>query len=294
MSGKRTHGSHAAPQGTFLTIDGRRLHVLVRGHGPDVVLIHGASGNLRDFTFDLMGRLVPRFRVIAVDRPGLGHSDRLHDRGESPAEQARVLDRAAAMLGVERAVIAGHSYGGSVALAWALDHPGRVGAVVSLAGAAMPWPGELGPWYRTASTGLGGATLVPLVSALLPAAVVRRLIGTIFAPQPAPPGYGAHLAVELTLQPQVLRANVRQVGSLKSHLAGMAPRYPALNRPVEILHGTADTIVPLAVHGRPLAAILPDARLTELPGVGHMPHHVAPDATVSVIEHAARRAGLHS
>ncbi|WP_116131792.1 alpha/beta fold hydrolase [Tropicimonas sp. IMCC34043] len=292
MTGSKAEQDYP-PEGEFLTIDGRRLHVLVQGSGPDVVLIHGASGNLRDFTYDLVDRLVPRYRVIAVDRPGLGHSDRLHDDGESPAEQAAVLDRAAAMLGVERAVVVGHSYGGAVALSWALDHPDRVAAVVSLAGAAMPWPGELGPWYRVASTGMGGATLVPMVAALLPSVVVRRLIGKIFSPQDAPAGYADHVGVDLSLQPDVLRANVRQVGTLKDHLAVMAPRYPTLRLPIEILQGTADTIVPAVVHARPLREIAPDARLTELPGVGHMLHHVDPAATVAAIDNAARRGGLN-
>ena len=46
------------------------------GEGPDVVLIHGAFGSLRDFTFDLSDRLSERYRVIAFDRPGLGYTDR--------------------------------------------------------------------------------------------------------------------------------------------------------------------------------------------------------------------------
>ncbi len=72
----------------------------------------------------------------------------------------------------------------------------------------------------------------------------------------------------------------------------MARRYPGLSIPVEILHGTVDSIVPIAVHARPMAAVLPDARLTELPGVGHMPHHARPDAARAAIDAVARRAGL--
>ncbi len=288
---------HAArdypPTGPLLKVGAGQIHAHVQGSGPDVILIHGASGNTRDFTWDLVGRLAGRFRVIAFDRPGLGHSEALHDRGESPAEQAAVLNAAAGLLGVTRAVLVGHSYGGAVAMAWALDHPGRVGAVMSLAGATMPWPGDIGPWYRIASSDLGAATVVPLVSALVPQSVPRKSIEAIFAPQPAPEGYADHVGVDLTLRTRALRANARQVGGLKPHVTAMALRYPTLQIPVEVVHGTADTIVPLTVHSRPMTVLLPDAHLTELPGVGHMPHHVAPEATVVAIDRAAARAGLN-
>ena len=45
--------------------------------------------------------------------------------------------------------------------------------------------------------------------------------------------------------------------------------------PVEILHGTADAVVPHAVHALPLARQIPGARLTTLEGMGHMPQHGA-------------------
>ncbi|PRY26279.1 pimeloyl-ACP methyl ester carboxylesterase [Aliiruegeria haliotis] len=280
------------PTGRLLDIGGQQVHVHEEGAGPVVILTHGANGNTRDFTWDLVPRMVDRYRVIAFDRPGLGHSQPLETGGDSPAEQAAVLDAAAARLGVQRAVVVGHSYGASVAMAWALDHPERVGAVVSLAGATMPWPGELGPWYRIASNRVGAAIVVPLVAALLPRALAHRSVGSVFAPQPAPDGYAEHIGIDLTLRSVSLRANARQVGGLKPHVTEMARRYPALDLPVELLHGTADTIVPIQVHARPLSKLLPDATLTELEGVGHMPHHVDPSATLAAIDRAAGRAGL--
>jgi pimeloyl-ACP methyl ester carboxylesterase len=280
------------PTGPLLTIGGRRVHAHVQGRGPAVILLHGASGNVRDFTFDLVGRLAPRYRVIAFDRPGLGHSEALHDRGESPWEQAVHLDAAAEALGVGRAVVVGHSFGGAVAMAWAMARPARAAAVVSLAGATNPWAGGLGPWYAIAASRLGGATVVPLLAALAPRARAEEFLAAIFRPQPVPAGYAAHIGIDLALRPEQIRANARQVHVLKAHLQAMAARYGDLRLPVEILHGDADRIVPLAVHGARLAAQVPGARLTVLPGVGHMPHHADPRATLAVIDRAARRAGL--
>ncbi|MBK5934620.1 pimeloyl-ACP methyl ester carboxylesterase [Rhodovulum imhoffii] len=281
------------PEGTLLHIGGTQVHAVTRGAGPDLILLHGAGGNSRDFTFDLMGRLTSGFRVTAFDRPGHGHTDTLHPNGESPFEQAMVLEAAAVRLGLGRTVLVGHSFGGAVALAWALGNPTRVAAVVSLAGAAMPWPGGLGPYYTIASSRIGGALLIPLISAFAPGILARRTIETIFAPDPVPDGYIDHIGIALSLRPESLRANTRQVNGLKPHIRRMAARYDTLKMPIEILHGTADVIVPIQIHARPFAAQIPQASLTELPGIGHMPHHARPEAALEAIHRAATRAGLH-
>jgi pimeloyl-ACP methyl ester carboxylesterase len=282
------------PTGRFVEADGRPVHAHVAGPegAPAVILLHGASGNARDYTFDLAGRLEPRYRVVAFDRPGLGHTPALHRRGESPAEQVALLDAAAGALGLGRAVIVGHSYGGAVAMAWALERPARAAGIVSLAGATMPWPGGLGPWYAIASSRLGAATVVPLVRHVATPGLIRRSIAAVFEPQSPPPGYAAHIGVGLTLRPATLRANARQVNTLRPHVVDMAARYGTLDLPVEVVHGAADEVVPVRIHGARMVERIAGARLTLLDGVGHMPHHAAPEAAVAAIERVAAAAGL--
>jgi pimeloyl-ACP methyl ester carboxylesterase len=283
------------PEGRVLSVGGRRVHAVTLGRGADVVLIHGAGGNARDFTFDLVGRLSARFRVTAFDRPGLGHTPALSDavwsgHGETPAEQAALLQAAAMQLGIDRPVVVGHSYGAAVAMAWVLNHPAA--ALVSLAGAVLPWPGPLDPFYRVLGSAPGGAALVPFLTAFASDAQVRRAIDQVFAPQPAPAGYLDHFGAALTLRRASLRASTRQVNTLLPQVRAMAPRYPGLTLPIEIVHGDADRTVGLDIHSRPLAATVASARLTVLPGVGHMPHHADPAAAVAAITCAAERAGL--
>ena len=277
------------PTGQLIEVDGLTVHAVTRGAGPDVVLIHGASGNTRDFTFDLMDRLSGEFHVTAFDRPGLGWSDPAPG-AVSPLVQADILRAAAGRIGITRPVVVGHSYGGAVAMAWALRDPAGTGAVVTLAGATMPWPGGLGPWYAIAGSEIGGATVVPMITAFVPRSRADRAIAAIFAPDPVPAGYADHIGAGLTLRRESLRENARQVGGLKPHLQAMRAAYPDLALPVEIVHGTADTTVPADIHAKPLAALLPDARLTLLPDAGHMIHHARPDAVVAAIRRAAARA----
>jgi pimeloyl-ACP methyl ester carboxylesterase len=286
------------PSGTFVDVEGRRVHAYVTGSGPDVVLIHGAFGSLRDFSFDLAARLSERYRVIALDRPGLGYTDRARPdyarafaaQAESPAEQAALLAAAARKLGAERPVVVGHSLGGIVAMAWALDQDPA--AVVMLAGVALPWPGDLGWIYQVNGTSLGGGLVAPLLSAWAPEARLRESVRATFAPQPMPEGYADHIGTYMPVRLPAFRANARQVNTLRPHVVEMEKRYAALSLPIEIIHGEADTTVPIAVHSGPLSDRIASASLTILPGVGHMPHHADPGATVAAIDRAARRAGL--
>ncbi len=273
--------------GQFVTVNGARIHADVQGTGPDLVLIHGASGNTRDFTFDLVNRLKANYRVISFDRPGMGWSDSLSGTDLSPLAQADVLIEAANQLGATQPIVLGHSYGGSVAMAWALRAQPK--ALVIVSGATMPFPGELGLWYNVTSSAVGGATIVPLIAAFAPQSRVDSAVDSIFAPQTAPQGYADYIGAGLTLRRAALRVNGRQVNNLKPHLQLMAPNYPKLTLPVEILHGTADTTVPIHIHAIPLSKTLPNAHLTTLDGIGHMPHHAAPEAVIAAINRAANR-----
>src|SRR5262249_54937362 len=78
------------PRGRFVEVDGLRQHVVELGDragtadAPAVVLLHGAGCNLEDMRLALGERLAARYRVILVDRPGLGWSERRGGGGGSP------------------------------------------------------------------------------------------------------------------------------------------------------------------------------------------------------------------
>ena len=293
------------PVGQFVEVTGGKVHYVQDGAGPDVILIHGAGGNLRDFTYDLMGRLTDRYRVTAFDRPGHGYTDRVPgiatgafaSDGDSPTAQANMLREAAQKLGVTDPIVAGHSFGGIVALAWAvggLDQKTDQDAkgIVSFAGVSMPWPDPLGAYYTVNGSALGGAIVVPVLSAVATDQIVTDAVAGTFAPQTMPDDYAAHLGAPLVLRPDSFRANVRQVNTLRPKVVTLSQRYPELTLPIEILHGTVDTTVPIHVHSREIVKIAPTVRVTELAGVGHQPHHADPEAAVAAIDRAAARAGL--
>lgn len=284
------------PTGRIVDVEGVPVHLHIEGAGPDVILIHGAGGNLRDFTFDLLPRLAERYRVIAVDRPGHGYTGTINDQtrrdGATPRQQAALLQKAARAAGVERAVIVGQSFGGAVAMAWALEDPSMTAGLVLLGGATMPWPGGLGLNYHLNAHPLSGALVVPLAAAWASDGYIRSVLGNIFAPAPVPKGYMDHFGPRLSVRRETLRQNARQVIGLFPHISAMSGQYATITAPVELIHGTADTIVPAQIHSRPLSRLLPDARLTLMDEVGHMPHHQAPDAVIAAIDRVAASGGL--
>ena len=238
----RAEASHP-PEGEIIDVDGLPVHAKVIGNGPDLVLIHGASGNLRDFTFDFAQRLSDRYRVIMFDRPGMGYTARLpgargawNPRGESPQEQAALLQKAADKLGVESPIVLGHSFGGAVALAWGVQRPKDTAALVLVSAVSEPWPGGLGWIYNLSASGLGGALFVPTVTAFVPDSVVQSSIESIFAPQPAPDGYADHIGTGLTLRRRASRANAQQVHQLRPHVVEMAKLYILPQLGITLLH----------------------------------------------------------
>ena len=143
------------PRGRFVDVDGLRQHVVELGanagtqnDAPPIVLIHGAGCNLEDMRLALGERLAARHRVILIDRAGLGWSERKGRRGSSPAYQAALLREVLDRLDVPRAIVVGHSWGGALAVAFALDQPGRTAGLVLLAPPLYPFPRGMLWLYR--------------------------------------------------------------------------------------------------------------------------------------------------
>lgn len=292
--------SQYPPLGQFVQVGDRRVHAVVMGDGPDLVLIHGAGGSTRDFTQGIAQRLAETYRVIVFDRPGLGYTDvadpsygRAWSRGSATiAEQADLLRGAARELGAAKPIVVGHSFGASVGLAWAVHHPDDIAALVNVAGPALPWPGKLGPYYQINGSFLGGLIGPPLIAAWAPRSVIEDAVEAVFAPDPVPDGYGEDVGAELVVRSGSLRENARQVNSLRPQIVELSRNYASVDLPVEILHGDEDTTVPITIHSGPLADLIPGANLVILEGVGHMPHHARTDALIAAVDRAADRAGL--
>ncbi|MBT8459172.1 MAG: alpha/beta hydrolase [Boseongicola sp.] len=285
------------PVGEIVNVDGRDVHVIVRGSGPDLVLIHGAGSNARDIALALADRLEDRYRLFIPDRPGHGWTHRdpslkgpFKTQAESPADQAALLSAAVQQLGATNPIVAGHSFGGGVAMAWALDHPHA--ATVIISGVTLPWPGDVNITYRILGSPLGSAIVAPLASAFVTRGYAKSAADGVFTPQAAPDEYYDAAGIPLAVRAASLRANNQQVNTLRPFIVEQSKRYDEITSPVEIVHGTDDTTVFASIHAEPLAEAMENVYFTPLPGLGHMPHYVVPDDVTAAIDRAAARAGL--
>lgn len=271
------------PIGEFVTIDGIHLHYQRAGEGPALALIHGASGNLRDWNFGSFDAMARSNDTIAFDRPGFGYSERPLG-AEDPAVQAALLKAASENLGQKRPIILGHSYGGVVALSWALLEPDDVAGLMLLAAPSHEWEEALHRRYSVGSHKVFGPILRALTPIITPRSKVESIVEGIFTPQAAPETYMDNMGAELAIRPHTLKANTADVSNVKTYLARMFEEYDRLTMPVEILHGDADVVVNIELQSDRLAKRLPHANYTRLNGMGHMPQHFAQSDILEMLD----------
>lgn len=255
--------------GRFIEIDGARLHYQDRGQGPAIVLVHGLGGNLRNF-YRLVEALSDTHRVIAVDRPGSGYSTAAPGVHPGLHGQAALVARFIHRLALDRPVLVGHSLGGALALALALDHPGSVRALVLVAPLTQVLhspPESLRtldlrkPWLRWLVAWLVVAPFGRLSQ--------RRILDTVYAPEAAPPGFQVDGGGVLGLRPHAFIHACRDMLQVAAEMHAMPPRYASLDLPVVVVFGRQDPVLDPRTHGERFAAAVPAARLHLIDG-GHM------------------------
>lgn len=262
------------PLGRCITVDGIRLHYVEAGEGPAIVLVHGASSNLNEFTGSLMPALAAGYRVIAFDRPGYGHSARVAGRDWlDPAGLARLLLDAAAALGAERPLLVGHSWAGAVVMAAQVEMPERIAGGVLLSGVAGHWAGPLGWTYQLGDIPVLGPLFAWTLVYPLGRLLLEDGIAEVLAPGQPTPGHIRRTAAMLALRPQTFLDNVRDTNRLNEYMQLLSPRYDRIDNPLLIIHGEADVLVPYWNHGRRLLPVIRHSRVVLLPDAGHAPHH---------------------
>ncbi len=253
-----------------------------------IVLVHGASGNLRDLETSILPELARKHRVIAFDRPGHGWSGRPDVHGmDDPALQARVLHEALGALKVERPVILGHSWGGAVAVAYGLQFGDEMAGLVVLSGATHPWKGATAWYHRVLARPVLGLMFLWLVVIPFGRVLARGGVASNFSPDPAPEGYGETIGLSLLFRPGHFRHNSVDTRGLRGHLARQSQRYGEISLPTIIITGTRDQTVLAKLHSYALHEQISGSELVKLQGVGHMPHHVRPDVVIEAVTRLA-------
>lgn len=299
----------AGPDARYVSVDGVALHVETwppnaalddaasTADGTlGVIMLHGFGSQTR--TWRLLGdaldeawsgadlSTVADSPIVAFDRPAFGLTERPEagswGRGRNPygpeAQVAYVVGLMDAF-GMERAVLVGHSAGGSLALEVALAHPERVAGLVLVSPAAFAGggaPAWTRPLLRTPQLGRVGPLLMRTLGG---EAGENFLRAAYFDPSRLDPAdeaaYRRALSVEgwdRALWELVKASRERDLG----------PFLPQVRAPTLVVTGAQDAIVP-AEQSERVAAAVPVGRFVSIEACGHVAHEECPDAVIEAV-----------
>lgn len=227
----------------MIAAEGAEIHVRSWGQGapdaPPVLLIHSAASDIGQWNPALGFGWEHKFRLTAYDRPGFGLSRGLPARSGSLAVQAEVAADVIRSEGLKSPVVIAHSYGGSVALRLALDHPELIAGLVLISPPAYEWPGDVAWHYSISSNPLLGPAFNTLVVGAIGGAAARSGLANSFSPRTPPPDYFELAGVARATSPSALAANARDLVALRRELIAQSPRYRGIAVPVAIFRAIA-------------------------------------------------------
>lgn len=261
--------------GRLVDVRGEWMHIVERGTGDagttPLLLLHGFPSNAFAWR-PVAERLAGSIRSVAIDTAGFGYSTRSPRRGVDPDSHADRVAGVMDALGIRRADLAGHSFGGGLAQRFAMRHPDRLRRLVLVA-----------PVDASRRLPLSDGSLMSLFGAMLLPGLARRIVARamrgVAATSGVPADEIAHGYVDPLLLPgtrRVLRRFVRAVAAAE----GIDPSRIAA--PTLVIIPGRDRIVAPWVQ-RALAGRIPNALLAEVAGAGHTVQMECPDEVARLI-----------
>jgi pimeloyl-ACP methyl ester carboxylesterase len=279
------------PSGKFVLIGGTRLHYTdTGGPGPGVVLLHGNGSMTKEMEISgIVDELANNYRVLIFDRPGFGYSDRPRSVSWTPAAQADLVHTALRHLGINGAIVLGHSWGTLVALELALRRPDFVRGLLLVAGYYFPIPRRDVAVLSLSSIPIIGDVIRYTISPLIAKALAPTVIRRSFAPRPVSERFAEQFPIDLALRPLHLRASAEDLALLIAATTALQARYPEVRQPTIIIAGSRDRIVDISRQSVRLHDAIPHSELYVLPNDGHMVHHHAPLTIFQAIDKLSER-----
>lgn len=268
----------------FVDVENVRLHYVESGSGRPVILIHGNAGSLQDFEFGTLALLANNYRTIAFDLPGHGSSERSKKAKTTIEDQASILHRALAGLGIrEPVVLVGHSWGGAVALAYALHYPNDVAGLVLLAPAAYPDHSSQPRIAGLLDVPLLGDLCLAVIKPIVSLRILKRELKVAFYPDRVPDDYWKTAKTEWLGSKQI-RAFIHDDQELNQSLHELSSSYRNLHMPIVIVTGDSDRMVSPKENAYLLHEAVPESELIVLYHAGHQIPEIHPEAVLQALQ----------
>lgn len=245
-----------------------------------VVFVHGNPGSSRDWT-GLLEAVGPVARGLAWDAPGFGHADKPASFDYTVDGYARFIAEALETLGVERAHLVVHDFGGPWGLRWAVDHPDQFASVVLVnTGVLLNYS-----WHALAKI-----WRTPLVGELFMATATRpafRMLMKIGNPRGLPPDFVDRMYDDFDTPTRKAVLKLYRA-SPPSAMEQLSAGLRALDRPALVVWGAKDPYIPVGQAEMQLRTF-PSAEVHVLEDSGHWPFIDNPERTRELVVPFFRR-----
>ncbi|RJP49724.1 MAG: alpha/beta hydrolase [Anaerolineaceae bacterium] len=275
------------PPSNFVTAENVHLHYVEAGTGQPVVLISGGSGKVQDFSLSPLYELVvSKYRVIIIDRPGLGYSEKPTHEELTPDVQARLIHAALKELEVEKPIIVGQSWGGVIALAYAQEYSSELTGIVLLGSSPYPRERQTDFFNVIARTPILGDFIVHTIYVpvgrhwIAPAIIEQNK--DYFAPLDTVPETFYDSTIELGLRPSHVIASAKETLIIPASLATLVSGLDKVKVPVIIVDGDQDTHA--FEQATRLEQDLPMSRVVIVEGANHYLWFSKPDVVMEAIQ----------
>ena len=275
------------PPANFVTVENIRLHYVEAGSGQPVVFISGGSGKVQDFSLSPLYDLAANnYRVIIIDRPGLGYSEKPADEEATPDVQARLIHAALSELEIEKPIIVGQSWGGVISLAYAQAYSSELSGIVLLVSSPYPRERHTDFFNVIARTPIVGDIVVhtlyvPIGRHWIAPAIMQQN-KDYFAPLDTVPEAFYDSTIELGLRPSHVKTSAEETLIIPASLAALLSNLDEVNVPVVIVDGDQDTHA--IEQATRLEQDLPMSRVVIVEGANHYLWFSNPEVVIEAIQ----------
>ncbi|MGQ9831614.1 MAG: alpha/beta fold hydrolase BchO [Thermochromatium sp.] len=272
----------------FVSAGGLRWHVQWMGQGPVLLLLHGTGAATHSWR-DVAPILSEHYTIVAPDLPGHGFTSAPSYERMSLPGMASLIGSLVETLGVPPDLVLGHSAGAAILIRARLE--GRIAprGLISLNGALLPWRGLPGRLFSPAAKLLATNPLVSHVFAWR--ARNRRVIqGLIDSTGSTLDPVGMELYQRLIRHPSHVRASLAMMAHWDLRL--IEQDLPQLDTPLFLIVGDRDMTVSPREAQRVRDQLCPNAKLFELPGLGHLAHEERPHEVARIVREIGVYLGL--
>jgi len=282
QDGITEHRSLAYKDSRFIKIDGLEIHYKKYGStGRYIILLHGFGSST--YTWDKIAKPLSRnFTVISFDRPGFGLTERRFDLPHNPYTieyHTKLIERLMETMGISKAILVGHSAGGTLAVLFALSYPEKVEELVLIAPAIFTTTG-MPEWFNI----IFNVPFIDRIGPQLVALILLRSFERSLRSAYYDPGKITEEDIDAYTRPTKIFGWKRALWEFAKggRIENFESRLTEITHKTIIIHGRQDTIIQLDSSAK-LNTLLTNSTLFIIENCGHLPQEECPDEVLKIL-----------